>query len=314
MTRSGAPAGTLGHFHEAALFGTDDEFVSIVAPFIIEGVDNAEPVVVVCSDRNRLLLDAVVDPETFVFVAQHSRYTYPAATIAAYQRMLEELVDAGAAQIRLVGEVPHPASGRRWDQWARYESAINETLNAYPLWAICPYDTRLTSESMLRDIVASHRYLAAGGRHVANPEYAEPIDHLRSRVRIDETLDEGPADVELVDPTPRRARQVVGQMCEGTTLTPTQIADLTLAVSETLANAVLYGVRPIRLLVWREARGCVVRICDGGYGPLDPFAGLRPVVNPDGLGGLGLWIAHQLCEVDILGTPDGATVRLSLRN
>ena len=235
MTRSGAAAGTLGHFHEAALFDTDDEFVSIVAPFITEGVDNAEPVVVVCSDRNRLLLDAAVDPETFVFVAQHSRYTYPAATIVAYQQMLGELAGAGAT-------------------------------------------------------------------------------HLRGRVLLDDVLDEGPADVEMVDPTPRRGRQVVGQMCKGSTLTPTQIADLTLAISETFANAVLYGVRPIRLLIWRELRGCVVRVCDGGHGPLDPFAGLRPVVNRDGVGGLGLWIAHQLCEVDILRMPDGTTMRLSLRN
>ena len=314
MTRSGAAAGTPGHFHEAALFDTDDEFVSIVAAFITEGIANGEPVVVVCNERNRLLLDAAVDPETFVFVAQHSRYTYPAATIGAYQQMLEELVGAGAAQIRLVGEVPHPATGRRWDQWARYESAINVTLNAYPLWAICPYDTRLISDPMLTDIVASHPYLAAGGQHTANADYVEPIEYLRGRVLLDDLLEADPADVELVDPTPRRARQVVGQMCEGSTLTQTQIADLTLAVSETLANAVLYGVRPIRLLVWREARGCVVRICDGGHGPLDPFAGLRPVVNPDGVGGLGLWIAHQLCEVDILRTPDGTTMRLSLWN
>ena len=314
MTRSGAAAGTLGHFHEAALFDTDDEFVSIVAPFITEGVDNAEPVVVVCSDRNRLLLDAAVDPETFVFVAQHSRYTYPAATIVAYQQMLGELVGAGATQIRLVGEVPHPATGRQWDQWARYEAAINETLNAYPLWAVCPYDARLTSDSMLTDIIACHRYLAADGRHTANTDYAEPVEYLRDRVLLDDVLDEGPADVEMVDPSPRRGRQVVEQMCKGSTLTPTQIADLMLAVSETLANAVLYGVRPIRLLIWREPRGCVVRVCDGGHGPLDPLAGLRPVVNGDGVGGLGLWIAHQLCEVHILRTPDGTTMRLSLRN
>ena len=49
--RSGAAAGHPGYFHETAFYGSDDEFVDIVAPFVRDGIAAGEPTVVACGPR-----------------------------------------------------------------------------------------------------------------------------------------------------------------------------------------------------------------------------------------------------------------------
>jgi anti-sigma regulatory factor (Ser/Thr protein kinase) len=57
-------------------------------------------------------------------------------------------------------------------------------------------------------------------------------------------------------------------------------------------------------------RRIVVLVRDRGPGPADPYVGLRPVPGAP-TGGMGLWLAHQLCTyVDMVREPDGFTVRL----
>ena len=51
-------------------------------------------------------------------------------------------------------------------------------------------------------------------------------------------------------------------------------------------------------------------VSDGGSGTTDPYAGLLPTARAPA-GGLGLWLAHQLCDhVHLHSSPDGFTVRL----
>jgi len=56
----------------------------------------------------------------------------------------------------------------------------------------------------------------------------------------------------------------------------------------------------------------VVAVTDAGFGPLNPFVGLIPADDvPEATGGLGLWLAHQMCSyVSLTRGPDGFTVRL----
>jgi anti-sigma regulatory factor (Ser/Thr protein kinase) len=58
----------------------------------------------------------------------------------------------------------------------------------------------------------------------------------------------------------------------------------------------------------------VVTVRDRGRGPADPLVGLMPVPER-ARGGLGLWIAHQVCsDVGLVVDGDGFMVRLTARD
>ena len=69
-------------------------------------------------------------------------------------------------------------------------------------------------------------------------------------------------------------------------------ADVELAVSEAVSNALRHGRSPVVLRAWAGDDRAVVAVSDGGDGPTDPFAGLLPAGNGSS-GGLGLWLTHS---------------------
>jgi anti-sigma regulatory factor (Ser/Thr protein kinase) len=259
-----------------------------------------------------MLRDAI-GAEAYVYMPSSALYTLPALAIASCRQLLAAHVRAGAEQIRIAGEVPHPGTGRRWDQWARYEAAINEMLDDFPLWGLCSYDTRLTPADILADIVCTHPHIAStDGSHSRNAHYVDPQAYLAGRVRHDLIIDVGPPHLTLADPSPRDARRAVVALAFDSRLTETQRDNLGLAVSEIVSNAVSHGVRPVSLRAWAEHGRCLVEIREAGPGPSDPLVGLLPTLHRNGVGGRGLWIAHQLCEIDQY-VADGAFVtRLQL--
>jgi hypothetical protein len=77
-------------------------------------------------------------------------------------------------------------------------------------------------------------------------------------------------------------------------------------------NAQSYGHPPVAVRVWTAPHRVVVHVHDTGPGPPDPLTGLVPV--PEGVSGagLGLWLSHQLREVEVglITDAEGFTVRL----
>lgn len=122
-------------------------------------------------------------------------------------------------------------------------------------------------------------------------------------------------DVELVDPTPFSARSAARALIgSGRSIElPTEDQDgLIGAVSEVVTNALVHGVPPVRLRGWADQARIVITVHDRGPGPTDGAVGTRPDHRGPGLGGFGLWLAHELCAVVAMGADDdGFTVRLA---
>lgn len=117
-------------------------------------------------------------------------------------------------------------------------------------------------------------------------------------------------DLELTDPTPVAARRAVTQLIAAQ-LGEREAEGLVGAVSEVVTNASLYGRPPVRLLGWRRDACVTVTITDRGDGPADADVGLQPAARKVGDGGLGLWLARQMCRELVFGRrTDGFTVRL----
>jgi anti-sigma regulatory factor (Ser/Thr protein kinase) len=315
--RTGAAVGHSGYFHEAAFFGSDDELLDLVVPFVTGGLEAGEPTMVALDDRSAGVVRAAVGDATGVTYLPHaSQYTRPALTIKRYRQMLERHVAAGAGQIRAVGSVPHPGLGAPWEAWARYEAAVHRALADLPLWGMCPYDTRTAPREVLADVERLHPHLATTkGDHVANERFADaPVVVARRSSPASDPLEALPPAVELDDPAPAAARRAVRDLGRRSALRPDTVDDLVIAVSEAVANALAHGRPPVALRAWAAADRLVVTVRDRGRGPADPLVGLMPVPERT-RGGLGLWIAHQVCsDVGLVVDDEGFTVRLIARD
>ncbi|MBF9133359.1 sensor histidine kinase [Plantactinospora sp. S1510] len=314
--RTGAAAGHEGYYHEAVCYRSDAELLAVAVPFLLGGVAAGEPTVVSFGARNEALVRAALPADAPVtFLTGGDMYARPAVAIKAYRQLLAEHVADGARQIRIIGEVPRVALGPTWDWWARYESAINQVYDEFPLWSMCAYDTRITPAPVLSDIMRTHPQVAtADGRHVPSDTYTDPTAYLtETRTLPPDPLQWTEPVIELTDPTPAQARHAVYGADRGG-LSIDDVEDLVVAVSETVTNALRYGRPPVRLRLWAGEDRITVTVTDGGTGPKDPFAGLVPASNGSS-GGLGLWITYQSCgHVALHRGPDSFTVRLTAGN
>ncbi|NGM12500.1 sensor histidine kinase [Verrucosispora sioxanthis] len=311
--RTGAAAGRTGYFHEAVCYGSDEELLAVVVPFLVGGVEANEPTFVALGERTGNLVRAALPADTKVeFLSGGDVYGRPTAAIRMYRQLLADLVADGATQIRIIGEVPSLGLGPTWDWWARYESAINRAYDDWPLWSMCAYDTRTTAPGVLADVAATHPCFAtADGRHVPSGDYVAPETFLRQvRPMPPDPIQAAPPLVDLLGPTAAQARAAVHQVGQGG-LPDDEFDDFVVAVSETVTNGLRHGRPPVRFRVWVGADRIVATVSDAGSGPQDPYAGLLPSANGTP-GGLGLWITHQSCNhVTYHRDAEGFTLRLT---
>jgi anti-sigma regulatory factor (Ser/Thr protein kinase) len=309
--RTGAAHGQVGHFHEAGFYATDAEFAALIVPFVEEGLAAGEPVIIGYDERKASLLTSwLSDPYAVEFVGGANLYVTPARAIATYRRLFEFHVAAGAEQIRVAGDVPHPGNGRRFEGWDRYEWAVNSVWQDLPVWGLCLYDTTTTPLAVLDVVERTHpRFVSPSGQRRASPRYQDvlafdgipaPPDLLEATTPMGKLTDRTVADV----------RHAVAQIGRGR-LADTTLADLILGTSEAAGNALLYGKRPVTVRIWAAQDRVVVRVHDTGPGPADPLAGLVPAPPGTSSPGLGLWVIHQLdIDVALIYAGDGFTVRL----
>jgi anti-sigma regulatory factor (Ser/Thr protein kinase) len=102
-------------------------------------------------------------------------------------------------------------------------------------------------------------------------------------------------------------REKIAACAELLGLESRRLRELHMAATEVAANSIRHGGGIGVLRTWSEDHRLVCEFRDLGYIE-DPLAGrLRP--TPTQIGGRGLWLAHQLCDlVEIRSTPDEGTV------
>ncbi|MDI1464139.1 sensor histidine kinase [Catellatospora sp. KI3] len=309
--RSGPAAGHDGILHEAAFYDSDEQFLAVVLPFLRDGVAAGEPTVSLFGERNQDLVRKAMGTDSgVVFIDGGPHYLRPAVAIKRHRQMLSDYVAAGAVQIRIAGDVPHPGVGVPWEWWARYEAAANEVYDDFPMYGLCPYDTRTAPPQVLEQARRTHTHLvSADGRREASSTYQEPRDFLANAVTPwTQPLEAQPPLVELRDPEVGQARRAVIALQATALLADDDLNGLVVSTSEAVTNGLLYGRGPVLVRAWAVPGRIVVTVTDRGPGPADPAAGLLPGPGP---GGLGLWLAHQLCAyVSLRRGPDGFTLAL----
>ncbi|MGH8999379.1 MAG: anti-sigma factor RsbA family regulatory protein [Acidimicrobiia bacterium] len=297
-----------GFRHEAFLYGSDSDYVAGLLPFVHQGLERSEPVLVaVPSRRAGLLRDALgADAGEVCFTDMERLGQNPARIISAW---MDFRASHGGGSARGIGEPLWP--GRRSAEIAechRHESLLNVAFRDDPWWLLCPYDSSGLADDVLFGARRTHPFLlgfGAGEPEGSNAEYHEAL--------FDDPLPDPPADAPSIPfalTTLAELRRFLRDQAAGR-LDPDATDSLLVAVGEVAANSVRYGGGGGTLRVWTEESMLVAEVCDAGVFD-NPLVGrIRPAL--DTIGGRGLWLANQLCDlVQMRALPSGSVVRLRI--
>jgi hypothetical protein len=293
--------------HQAALYGSDAEFLAMAVPFVRDGLDGGEPVLVTTTSGNLTLLgEALGDDAGRVDYAESAYFGRRTALRATgFLRYWQR--NAGHERVRILAEpVWAGRSSRDVLAWKRMESGLNLILEGTGIWMICPYDTRTAGAGIVADAMRTHPSLSADGRRIgASPTYADPVTFIGECDAA--PLPEAPAtavSASLGDL--QSVRRFVTEQAARRGLTGERVTMLALAAHE----ASRYLETPLTARMW-ETFGALVcdlradrEIADG------PLAGFTPPgleERPDDR----LWVARQICDyVDIRAGGGSCVVRL----
>jgi anti-sigma regulatory factor (Ser/Thr protein kinase) len=301
-------AASRGHY--LFVYDGDDEYATHTGTFLAEGLDNGEVVAAAVSPEHRSMLEDELDGagEHVVFIDPHEHYVRPEAALAGYDQELRRMVAAGSAGIRMFGELPFDLQQPGpWDRWMSYEAILTPAFAHHPLRLMCGYDSRTTSEALMRHLLRAHPKVISDTTR-ASELYADPADVVRALAREPRSVPELPF-LEVGDDA-RELRVLLAAEMTRAGVPDAAAQDGLIAVDELLVNAHRHagGVRALR--AGRVGERFVVELSDDGDGHDDPLAGYLPPRSGH-LDGAGLWVARQLsADLELLSSPGGLTARL----
>lgn len=299
--------------HEALLYAGLSDWLAGVLGFVGPGLAVGDPVVVM-ADRPRLgaLRDALGDRSAGVELVDVHRYgPNPARLIPGWRDLIGG--HDRAARIWGVGEPMWP--GRTPPEVAevrQHEALVNLAYgDDGRIRFLCPYDVTALGPQAICTAHDTHDLVATPEGRVSGPG---PLVRDPAAV-LAEPLPEpaGPLPSRPFDRTGLgRLRRAIAETGRDAGLDRARTRDLVLAVDEVATNCIRHGEGVAHVRSWREGGAAVVEIRDRGR-VADPLAGrVRPA--PGHVGGWGLWIANQVCDLVQLRTSTaGTVVRLHVR-
>jgi anti-sigma regulatory factor (Ser/Thr protein kinase) len=296
--------------HAGFFYRTEAEYADTVAGFLRGGLARDEPVfAAVPPGKVSLLKDALgADARHARFADMTEMGRNPAWIIPAVLAFTER--HAGR-HVRYVGEPIWDTRGpAELREATRHEALINLAFAGADADILCPYDTVRLDPAVIADAGRTHPLLLPAGSPGIVPGYAAPFEIPST---CSSPLPAPPYDA--MTHTYRtdlsQVRALVLEHARKAGLTEARASDLVLAVSEVAANTLRHTQSHGTLSIWHDAAEIVCEIHDTGT-ITDPLAGRRRPA-PDALGGHGLWLVHQVCDlVELRSDGDGTTIRMHM--
>ena len=232
----------------------------------------------------------------------------------AYRVLLDFAAEAPDVRACIVAE--QSVDGRVLAElvdYRRLEAAANLVFADKSMDLLCPYDAATLPTRVLDIAWDTHAVVRTDGTATPNPRYDDPLTVLDGLA----TVAAPPLEATTLDCATTAdlspARRLVRSRGTEAGLGPDVVADMSLAVTEVLTNALVHGEPPARLHLYADGATWVCHVHDAGSEPIDPLTGLLPPAQPSDHG-YGLWLARQLCAaVDVGHDPTGTHVRLHAR-
>ena len=312
-----------GLVHPALFYADDASYVAGTVPFLREGLDAGEPVMMAAPPSRLALVADALGPSAGD-VAFHDMTVAgrnPGRIIAG---VLRAFVDehAGAGRARIIGEpIWVGRSPAEYAAAVQHEALINAALGDRPVSVLCPYDTSALAPAVLADAERTHPLLVEVGVTSDSTRYANPAEFaqwMSGPLAEDEDSLLGETLVFSAPTGPRTVRLAVAEHALRAGLEPDRTADLCLAAYEIAVNTVVHTGRPGLLTLWTrtdsapEPAAVVCEVQDSGWIG-DPLVGRHPSGPADGRG-YGLRLVHQLCDLVQVHTDPtaGTTVRMTM--
>lgn len=301
--------------HEALLYAGPDDFLAGTVPFLRDAMAAEEPVLAMVGPAKIELLREALGPaaDDVEFDDMQVVGSNPARIIPAWRDFVDRHRGADRP-LRGIGE-PIWAERRAAElvESQRHEALLNLAFaDGSAMHLLCPYDTELLDAAVIAEAHHSHPVIVEDGGARPSDDYhgvdvvAAPFDHPLS------PAPRGAGRVAFDGHTLDALRHFVADSAERAGLAPGARADLVLAVNEVATNCVLHGGGDGTLLVWSDEDTLLCELRDTGSFD-HPLAG-RERPTPGRVGGHGLWVANQLCDlVQVRSFPSGTVVRLHLR-
>lgn len=295
--------------HECLLYGSDDEFLSGVIPFIRDGLRQGEPVLLAISEpRQGALRAALGDDESLVIFADMAELANPARIIPAVRQFAAA---NSAGPIRAVGEPVW--AGRRAAEITEaqlHESLLDVALaQDTPMWVLCPYNTSNLDAATIEEAHRSHSSIVRAAHSTASTAFGG-VSHAASTFGsvLPEPIQ--PIVPVLFDGTD--AAQIATEILHFATargLSAQRSVKLAAAIDEiTTAGARRTG-QSSSVRLWQDESAVVCEVTDPGV-VIDPLVG-RAKVPTTKHHDRDVRLANELCDlVQVRSNASGTTVRV----
>ncbi|MEU9235972.1 sensor histidine kinase [Streptomyces subrutilus] len=298
--------------HELYPYRGDAQFLDGTLGFIREALEADEAVVVaVPPDKTSLLRNELDQEPAVTFVDPTAAGLNPGRHIAAWAAWMGERGEEGRP-VRGIGETAwrQARNAAHLSELRHHEWLINRAFADSATWSLmCPYDSADEDESVMRSLSDCHPLIRRDGQRVPNASYQAtgeyPFEALAAPGDVYQEIGYTHGDLAAVRSKTSQCASDAGVPQEG-------LAKLAVAVTEIATNSIRYGGGRGTLRTWVQDATFLCEFRDAGY-LSDVMAGrIRPAAEQ--IGGRGLWLAHQLCDlVEIRSTPqEGTTVRLHM--
>lgn len=303
--------------HEALLYSGTREFVAATSAFIRNAVDAKQPIlVVVAAPKIQALRDGLGDIGTGVEFADMAVVGQnPARLIPMWRSFVTSVGEAGRP-FRGIGEPVWPdRTADELVECQRHEALLNLAFDdKLPWWLLCPYDTSTLPQLVIDAACESHPLIRDGQGSEPSGRYP---GHDQVIKWFDRELPDPPAEAvtfEFDAPDALAAvRDFVAEQATQLGLPSSRASELVLAVNEIATNSLRHGGGRGVLQMWSRGDGVVAQVRDRGW-IRDPLVG-RTLPEAERMGGRGLWLVNQLCDlVQIRSTPEGTVVRVYMCN
>ncbi|MGW2939000.1 anti-sigma factor RsbA family regulatory protein [Streptomyces sp. NPDC001156] len=297
--------------HPALFYRGEKQFLAVTVPFVLEGLEAAEPVAVAAPpDRLELLEDRLGGRAAEVrFVDMTRAGRNPGWIIPG---VLRKFADAhGEGRVRIIGEPIWPGrSSLEYPACVQHEALINAAFDGRDITILCPYDAEGLDRRVLDDARATHPLVIDENSETASAAYSPEavVD------RYNQALPVPPGAGVFVFGSSGQlsgVREFAVRYAREIGLADSRLNDLALAVAELTTNSVLHGAGGGTLRIWAEGEQIVCEVHDAGR-LIDPLAGRRPQ-PPTEPGGRGLLLVNHLADLVRIHSGDpGTTIRFYL--
>jgi anti-sigma regulatory factor (Ser/Thr protein kinase) len=304
--------------HGALFYAGRRQFLDGTVPFIREGLAAGEPaMVVVGATKIAALREALGDDANRVQFADMTEIGRNPARIIPRWR---EFVDEHLRTDRPVRGIGEPISAGRHAaelvECQAHETLLNLAFADSPPWSmLCPYDVEALPPAVVDEARRSHPFVTHNGTRQASRDY---VDAHSSPPHLNQPLPPPSVSADVLAFGPgrealRAVRTLVQRHAHRAGMEAVAAEHLTLATNELATNSLCHGGGMGTIRIWREGDTLICEVRDGGHIHDQPLLGRqRPTVEQ--IGGRGLWLANQLCDlVQIRSSPAGTTVRLRMR-